>query len=248
MNLSLTMFAALSLGAVHALEPGHGKTFITSYLLTGRSSRFQLMIMGLSMALSHSMVLLALGALLFFFSSQVAEHVSHFILIGSPLLVAGIGAFMVYRVHQKKQHSGCSCKHHAQETHAQGGPIQGGPIQGGHLHGIQLQQKEAQQINTRTAAMVGFTGGLLPCPSALAVFSLSGTNGDPQSALCMMMLYIAGFILVMSALIAGASFIKNKLVAGYLTERKNRLIQKVSAYAILATGLLYLLHNLHEHI
>lgn len=29
MNLSVTMMAALSLGAVHALEPGHGKTFVT---------------------------------------------------------------------------------------------------------------------------------------------------------------------------------------------------------------------------
>jgi nickel/cobalt transporter (NicO) family protein len=227
MNLSVTMLAALSLGAVHALEPGHGKTFITSYLLTGRSSRAQLMIMGFSMALSHTLVLLAMGALLFFFSSQVAEYVSNFILIGSPLLVAGIGAFMVYRVHQKKQHAGCSCKHHTHGEH--------------HHH-------EPQAINTRTAAMVGFTGGLLPCPSALAVFSLSGTSGDPQSAFCMMMLYIAGFIAVMGTLIIGASFIKNKVVAGYFTERKNQLVQKVSAYAILATGILYLVHNLHEHI
>jgi nickel/cobalt transporter (NicO) family protein len=226
MNLSVTMMAALSLGAVHALEPGHGKTFITSYLLTGRSSRAQLMIMGFSMALSHTLVLLAMGALLFFFSSQVAEYVSNFILIGSPLLVAGIGAYMVFKAHQKKHHSGCSCKHHAPGAH----------------------QHEAQSINTRTAAMVGFTGGLLPCPSALAVFSLSGTSGDPQSAFCMMMLYIAGFIAVMAVLIVGASFIKNKVVAGYFTERKNQLLQKVSAYAILATGILYLVHNLYEHI
>lgn len=226
MNLSLTMLAALSLGAVHALEPGHGKTFITSYLLTGRSSRAQLMVMGFSMALSHTLVLLAMGALLFFFSSQVAEHVSNFILIGSPILVTAIGAFMVYRAHQKKKQGGCSCKHHNHEHH----------------------QHETEQINTRTAAMVGFTGGLLPCPSALAVFSLSGTSGDPKSAFCMMMLYIAGFVLIMGALIVGASFIKNKVVSGYFTERKNQLIQKVSAYAILLTGIIYLVHNLHEHI
>lgn len=68
--------------------------------------------------------------------------------------------------------------------------------------------------------MVGFTGGLLPCPSALAVFSLSGTTADPKSAFCMMLLYIAGFIAVMSGLILGASFIKNKAVSNYFNDKK----------------------------
>lgn len=229
MNITaVTTFAALSLGAVHALEPGHGKTFITSYLLTGRSSKRQLMIMGFSMALSHTIILLLLGALIFFFSTQVADAVTDFILFGSPLLVTGIGAFMVYRFHQKKQHSGCSCKHHntAQHNH----------------------QHEHEKITTKAAAMVGFTGGLLPCPSAIAVFSLSGTSGDPKSAFCMMLLYIVGFIVVMSGLILGASFIKNRVVSNYFNEKKNQLIQKISAYAILLTGLMYLGHNVLEHL
>lgn len=229
MNITaVTTLAALSLGAVHALEPGHGKTFITSYLLTGRSSKRQLMVMGFSMAMSHTLILLLLGALIFFFSTQVADTATNFILFGSPLLVTGIGAFMVYKFHQKKQRSGCSCKHHntAQHEHNQ----------------------EHEKITTRAAAMVGFTGGLLPCPSALAVFSLSGTTADPKSAFCMMLLYIAGFIAVMSGLILGASFIKNKVVSNYFNDKKNRLIQKVSAYAILLTGLMYLGHNLLEHL
>jgi nickel/cobalt transporter (NicO) family protein len=220
------MLAAASLGAVHALEPGHGKTFITSYLLTGRSSRKQ-MVMGFSMAFSHTLILLAMGALLFFFSSQVAGYVSNFILIGSPLLVAGIGAYMVYQVHRKKK-SSCSCSHHTHDHHHHG-----------HVQG---------DISTRTAAVVGFTGGLLPCPSALAVFSLSGINGNPQNALAMMMLYVTGFVVIMGLLIIGASFINNRVVAGYFTENKSQRIQKISAYAILLTGVVYLIHNLHYHV
>lgn len=52
----------------------------------------------------------------------------------------------------------------------------------------------------------------------------------------------------MSLLIIGASFIKNRVVAGYFTQRKNQLVQKISAYAILLTGLAYLTHNLLEHV
>lgn len=184
--------------------------------------------MGFSMALSHTLILLLLGALIFFFSTQVADTVTDFILYGSPVLVTGIGGFMVYRFHHKKHHSGCSCKHHNTAQHH--------------------QEHEHERITTKAAAMVGFTGGLLPCPSAIAVFSLSGTSGDPKSAFCMMLLYIVGFIVVMSGLILGASFIKNKVVSNYFNEKKNQLIQKISAYAILLTGLMYLGHNILEHL
>jgi ABC-type nickel/cobalt efflux system permease component RcnA len=96
--------------------------------------------------------------------------------------------------------------------------------------------------------VVGFTGGLLPCPWDLAVFSLSGINGNPQNAFAMMMLYVTGFVVIMGLLIIGASFIKNRVVAGYFTEKKSQLIQKISAYAILLTGVIYLMHNLHHHV
>lgn len=184
------------------------------------------MVMGFSLALSHTLVLLSLGALLFLFSSQVAERVSAFVLIGSPLLVIGIGIFMLYRIYGKKKHAGCSCKHH----------------QEGHHH------HEVQEINTRTAALVGFTGGLLPCPSAIAVFSLSGTQGDPQAAFYLMLLYIGGFVTIMGILIVIASYVKNRLVAGYFTEKKSQMIQKLSAVAILLTGMVYLVHNFIDHI
>ncbi len=72
-------------------------------------------------------------------------------------------------------------------------------------------------------------------------------SGVPKSAFCMLMLYVAGFVMIMGLLIIGASFIKNKVVSDYFTERKNRIIQKLSAYAILLTGILYLVHNLHAH-
>ncbi|MFN6943617.1 MAG: sulfite exporter TauE/SafE family protein [Cytophagaceae bacterium] len=225
MNIALSTFAAFSLGAMHALEPGHGKTFVTSYLLTGRSNRKQLFIMGLSMALSHTLVLLALGLMLMFLSAQLASVVQEVILIGSPLLVIGIGLYMIYRLRNKKQT--CGCKSHSCDKHT---------------------SSEVKTVSNKTAALVGFTGGLLPCPSAIAVFSLGGANASADSAFCMMMLYVAGFIIVMGMLIIGASFINNKFVSKYFKQSKALLIQKLSAYAILLTGVIYLVHNVTEHI
>jgi nickel/cobalt transporter (NicO) family protein len=225
MNIALSTLAAFSLGAMHALEPGHGKTFITSYLLTGKSNKAQLFIMGLSMALSHTIVLLGLGLLMMFLSAQMASVVQEVLHIGSPLLVMAIGIFMIYRLRTKQ--STCGCKSHGCSSH---------------------QEKAFSVVSKKSAAVVGITGGLLPCPSAVAVFSLSGTHAAPESAICMMLLYVVGFILVMGTLIIGASFIKNNLISKYFNQSKNLLIQKVSAYAILLTGVVYLVHNLVEHL
>ena len=54
----LTLGFAFGLGAIHALEPGHGKTAMLLYLAGERKSFLHPMVMGLSSALSHSICLL----------------------------------------------------------------------------------------------------------------------------------------------------------------------------------------------
>lgn len=58
------------LGALHALEPGHGKTAMFVYLLDGRRSFWHPIVMGLSTAVSHSISLFAIA-----FGVHLAHHV-----------------------------------------------------------------------------------------------------------------------------------------------------------------------------
>ncbi|OYV72460.1 MAG: hypothetical protein B7Z72_04730, partial [Gemmatimonadetes bacterium 21-71-4] len=56
---------AFALGALHALEPGHGKSLASAYLVAGRHTKKDAVVLGLATTLSHTAVvlLLALGSL-----------------------------------------------------------------------------------------------------------------------------------------------------------------------------------------
>jgi nickel/cobalt exporter len=49
---------ALSLGALHALEPGHAKTLTAAYLIGIKGMKRDALLLGLSMAFTHSIAAL----------------------------------------------------------------------------------------------------------------------------------------------------------------------------------------------
>jgi len=59
----LTLSLAFGLGALHALKPGHGKTAMLLYLAGERRSLLHPLVMGLSSALSHSLSLIRIAAM-----------------------------------------------------------------------------------------------------------------------------------------------------------------------------------------
>ena len=59
----LTLSLAFGLGALHALEPGHGKTAMLLYLAGERRSLLHPLVMGLSSSLSHSVSLIGIAAM-----------------------------------------------------------------------------------------------------------------------------------------------------------------------------------------
>lgn len=97
LSLGLSFF----LGALHALEPGHGKTAMFVYLLDGKRSFWHPVVMGLSTAFSHSVALFAIA-----FGVHVAHHliaadhhqeeqVSGVLQWVSALLVVAVGGFLL---------------------------------------------------------------------------------------------------------------------------------------------------------
>ncbi len=69
----ITLGLAFGLGALHALEPGHGKTAMLLYLAGERRSLLHPLVMGLSSALSHSVSLITIAA---------AVHFTHHLVTG----------------------------------------------------------------------------------------------------------------------------------------------------------------------
>ena len=63
-TLGLVYFpAAVALGALHALEPGHAKALTAAYLIGIKGTKRDSIILGLSVAATHSVVVIGISAL-----------------------------------------------------------------------------------------------------------------------------------------------------------------------------------------
>ena len=54
---------AILLGALHGLEPGHSKTMMAAFVIAIRGTVWQAVLLGLSAAISHSLLIWILAAL-----------------------------------------------------------------------------------------------------------------------------------------------------------------------------------------
>ena len=106
---------ALTLGALHALEPGHAKTLTAAYLIGIKGTKRDALLLGLSVAATYSLVVIALSvAALWVGRETFTQDVSHWLQIGSGIIVILLGSWMlVRRIRQMK--SSKHNHHHAPE-------------------------------------------------------------------------------------------------------------------------------------
>jgi ABC-type nickel/cobalt efflux system permease component RcnA len=117
----LSLGLSFILGALHALEPGHGKTAMFVYLLDGNRSFWHPLIMGLSTAVSHSVSLFAIA-----FGVHIAHHliatdhhheeqVSGALQWISALLVVAVGGFLLVQAIRGRKVTCCGQHHHHED-------------------------------------------------------------------------------------------------------------------------------------
>ena len=116
--LSLSTGMALAFGALHVLEPGHGKTALVAYMLSKKRAWRDGVIISLSSAATHTFTIfmIALAAHVFMYHSSLEDQIQH---IGrmlnyvSGLLIICIGVwFVILRSKRKSSHGSCGCSHH----------------------------------------------------------------------------------------------------------------------------------------
>ena len=177
----LTLGLAFGLGALHALEPGHGKSAMLVYLAGQKRSWLHPLVMGISSAVSHSLSLIAIAALV---------HLTHHLVTGdhhhenetvtrlmqwiSALLVIAVGIWMTWSAWKAKP-SQCGCsKHHECEP------------------ANELDTPPRTRTTYSMSALLGVAFGLLPCPSAMAAYFTSMSAGTPVAAYLVIGLFAAG--------------------------------------------------------
>jgi ABC-type nickel/cobalt efflux system permease component RcnA len=189
LGLILTsLLVAASLGALHGLGPGHGKTIVGAYLVGARGTARHALFLGLVVTVTHTLGVYLLG-LVTLGASQwiVPERLFPWLGMFSGLLVITIGASLAIS-RLVVLDAGNHHHHHHDHDH------------GPHTHTHADLAAGDAGLTWKNLFALGVSGGLLPCPSALVVMLAAIALGRIVFGLGLIVAFSAGLAVVLSAI------------------------------------------------
>lgn len=193
----LGLLVAAALGALHAFSPGHGKTVVGAYLVGSRGTPRHAVFLGLTVTITHTAGVFALGLVTLFASQYlVAERLFPILSFVSGAIVTTIGfSLFVRRLRAARRQAKVRGTHDREHTHSMAvrvhehthdhiphhdhahehshhNHVHGHPHEhshGGCSHSHLPPGADGTPVTWRSLLALGISGGLLPCPSALVV-------------------------------------------------------------------------------
>ena len=225
----LGIFAGM--GALHAMQPGHGKTLVAAYLVaTGGTPKDGVTLAGIVTA-THTMSVYLLGILTlaaseWFLPSRVIPVLS----VVSGLLVAGLGLMMLWRslrrwlwttpapggeaahTHQHHVHHHHHYDHdhpHVHEhDHASLSDEEHARLHAAEIDQIYVERDGRRRVSFRQLAVLGVSGGIAPCPDALAILLLSAGIGQAAFGMVAIVAFSLGLAAVLVAFGVGVALLR----------------------------------------
>lgn len=178
------LLLAAGLGALHAFSPGHGKTVVGAYLIGSRGTARHAAFLGLTVTVTHTAGVYALGLVTLFASQYILPEKLFPVLglvSGAIVLVMGLGLF-VRRLRAALSGSAHEHGHNHTHTHLHDHAHENERVDtrqlnsgalvhshGGSQHSHLPPGAGGDPVTWRSLLALGISGGLLPCPSALVV-------------------------------------------------------------------------------
>jgi len=206
----LTILAAFGLGALHGLEPGHGKALLAFTLVGARATFKQALILAAALTCAHTIAVLILGVVLTFATGFATERLFAWITLLSGVAVAFIGArsltAAVSRAANEREHA---------RSHAHGLDHAHDHHHDGHSHAI----PGAAPLRFRSAVVAAMSGGIAPCPAAIVVLLTALHLHRAGYGLLLIVVFSLGLAAVLSglglAVVHGAAWLgRHSLFAG----------------------------------
>jgi nickel/cobalt exporter len=230
---------AMALGALHAFEPGHGKSIIAAYMIGTKGRAIDGIILGFIVTFTHTFSVIILGIIARMLSHSFTDAQLH-VWLGffSSLLILGVGLWMLRErlVHHGSGHTHFHffCKEGADHdhvpAHAHSHPH---PHDHGHDHDSDHHHKHAAdhahthrdtpeaitgedgRVNRWRLLMLGISGGIVPCPPAIVALLAAIGAGRTAEGLTVAIFFSIGLGLVM-------------MTIGVVLSQAGRLTRKVS--------------------
>ena len=256
--MALALLAAAAWGAMHALSPGHGKTVVGAYLVGSRGTLRHALFLGLTVTITHTAGVIALGLIILFASRAILpEQLFPWMSLTSGLLVIGVGVTILRQrmkglfglAHQYEVDHGHDHGHTDDPAHAHAHAHGLAHAHGGESHSHLPPGADGERLTWRRLLALGVSGGLLPCPSALLALLGAVAVGRPGFGL----MVVVAFSLGLAATLTGVGLLF--LYAGRFLERRalssrwSGLLQfapAVAAVAVTASGVMIVARALVE--
>jgi len=172
----LALAVAIGLGALHALEPGHGKTIVAAYLVGTRGTPRHALYLGLIVTATHTAGVYLLGAVTLYLSHYIVPERLYPWLGGiSGLLITSLGCGLLWQRYRNKSQAHTHIHSHAHNPshlyqHAHVHHHEAMHHDHASPHEVSQAQSPAQEsISYGALLTLGVTGGIVPCPAALVV-------------------------------------------------------------------------------
>lgn len=199
MNDFIFAFSAFALGALHALEPGHGKTVVAAYLVGSKGRVQDAIVLGGIVTFTHTFSIIVLGVLTAVAASYFVPETVHGVLeVVSGLLIVGVGLWMVNdRIIKGRKDRGHSHDHGSHDHH-------------GHSHALPPGEKPS----LGSLITLGISGGIVPCPAGLALLLAAVAVGNVVGGVSLVVVFSLGLGVVLVAI--GIAMVKTAGLAGRL--------------------------------
>ena len=233
---------AIALGALHALEPGHGKTLLAVSLVGARATPRQALILASALTVAHTAGVLALGVVVLAATRWIVpEQVYPWITLASGAFVTVIGARAVAReIRRRLPHAHT---HDHAHPHAHPHVHEHSHVPGhGHEHLDDEAHARAHAIpgtaplTFRDAVVAAASGNIAPCPAALVVLLAAISLHRIGYGLALIVAFSIGLAVVLTIL--GVAVVRSAawLVARPQFDRFAKIAPLVTASVIALVG------------
>ena len=244
LGLALVALAiGVALGAVHAFAPGHGKTVMAAYLVGERGTVRDGLLIGLTVAATHTLGVLALGGALTASQEFAPESVYPYLTLASGVSFVVLGGMLLARAVRRSRDGrvglGLHDHHHHRHRHHHDHDHDHGHHDDRH-HDHNDAAADPGRPTRRTLFALGFAGGLVPTPTAVVVLLGATAIGRAWFGALLVLAYGLGMAATLVAgglLLARARRRFDLASHGTRVLRAAALIPVVTALVVTGSGL-----------
>ncbi len=212
---------AFLMGALHSLEPGHGKSVMAAALIGTGARPLHALVLATVMSLAHTVSVLALGLLVSrAFGRWSLERIEQTVTLVSALLVCGVGVWM-WMTHGPKSHR--------------------------HLHEHLTIEAPTENRSLKQLVLLGISGGVIPCPHGVSLVLGAFALGQIAHAFTLVVFFSLGVgVVVVVVALAFSRFGKVVERVSRRYERLSAALPRVSAGLVCGIGGYLLLGALQD--